>query len=881
MDRSTIPDRPEGVPAEAVWVEDDDRGWALGVTGAAGKTGAWRYWRPDGTFAESSHWVDGAMHGRHLRYHDDGSVAMDGQWEEGRRRTAVLHRADAPSQETTMDQLHESVRRMVQDFDDDGYFVRQRFYTGDGSEVDLDGEPIPPRPANVPEGAQHATRHGHWYDQRFEPGGEERKAGLHRFWETDGTFKGAEYHTLDGGLIANICTSTRCKGNPLVAADLAGDERSVEKCLALGLGTSPGAALHAAHEGRTALALRLLSERTPRQHAGFTDPRTEPERHDVVPDDAVWVAGLNAWAVGEVDAGTGAALGTWRLWEDKPHLQEVQPIVVEFTAGLPTLRREYVPWNHDRLSKEWSYAPDGSVRLLREYERGRRDSETEYLPDASGAVAHRRFHHDDALEVERVERGDALVSEVWFAEDGTRRGEVAPSNALVEDEPVEWWRGLDASGAVIAEGPVRPGRKGRPMGQWKLYGTDGAEHAEVSLDGLTVRRSGELGDFAHAAHAWRTMPLPDVLAGVADVEWDAYETFFGGGDFPFLLKGLAVPNQLASAHALGSLWDDVLHQHTVSEVAGPVLRFVIALVAERPDDEDLLEFVLRVVTRDGSPDSARQLKELHAAAVDVEDPPAHFGKAGVEPAYHEIYTRLSAATPTWARLAGDAGKPRKTRQIAVHLLAAAPGEEATAALRDRLAVEAAQEGERDREILADLLLCLGLAPGDATRALVEPFLKDHDPLLAFCAALTWVRIGAHPLPDALPLLTDALSDPSDLDGFGAHWFAEGDASADALSALARLAPEHSGDCLDEMCALLGKASSFTAPSLARSLLDIVFPTDAYAEGAPLTDDQRKVVTVLADHAGDGSVINVDMNEVLRYNGLPCTADELRALSTME
>ncbi|MFJ8230073.1 toxin-antitoxin system YwqK family antitoxin [Streptomyces sp. NPDC094448] len=887
MDEATTPDRPDGVPAGAGW-DEEETGWTLGATGERGKTGEWRCWRADGTFAESSHWVDGKMHGPHIRYHDDGSVASEGPWEDGKRTTMVLHRADTPSQETVMAELPESIRRLVQDFDENGYFFRQRFYTAAGSEVDFDGEPIPPRPAGVPEDAQHAARHRHWYHQRYEPGGEERKIGLHRFWETDGRFKGAEYYTVEGKLVAQINTASTCQSNPLVDAELAGDERAVEECLALGLGSSQGAALHAASVGRSALALRLLGGEAGAPRAEFTDPRGEPERLDGVPGDAVWIAGLKSWAVGEVDPATGAALGTWRLWKDLSFGEaQVEPIVVEFRDGRPARRREWVAWRHEWPAKEWTYGPDGTVLLYRKYDRGRPQTETEALPESDGAVAERRFYQDGPVRVERTTRDDALVSEVWFDADGTRLAEVVPSDVLVDDEPVEWWRGLDVSGAVIAEGAVRPGLQGEPVGRWKLYGVDGpdgTERAVTDFEGLEVQRGGDLGQFAHAVHTWRTTPLPDVLAGVDDIEWTGYETFFGGGEaFAFLIKGLAVPDPLASGHALGAIWDTVLHQHTVSEIAGPALRFVIALAEARPEEEDLLNFLLHVVTRDGGPDHTRQLKELHAAAAGVDDPAEFYGENHVEPAYYEIYTRLGAATPAWARLAaGGPGISREAQQTAFHLLAAAPGEAAAAALRDRLAAEAARDGdERDRENLGDLLLCLGLTPGDETRALVEPFLGDKDPLLAFCAALTWVRIGGNPLPDALPLLISTLGDTTGLDGYGAHWFAEGTASADALDVLSQLPPEHSQGCLDEMCALLDGANSFTAPSLARSLLDIVFPEEAYQDGAPLTADQRRVVLAVAGHAGDGGVINVDVSEVLRYNNLPHTAELLRALCEQE
>ncbi|MFI6501806.1 hypothetical protein [Nonomuraea typhae] len=141
-----------GVPPEARYDEEED-GWGAGEMGPDGKTGTWRFWRTDGTFAEESEWRHGRMHGTHRRHHDDGSLASLAslaEWADGKRRHDIVYRAAAPSRETTLDGLTESVRVMVRDFDDEGCFVRQRFYTADETEVDFDGEPIPPRPANVP-----------------------------------------------------------------------------------------------------------------------------------------------------------------------------------------------------------------------------------------------------------------------------------------------------------------------------------------------------------------------------------------------------------------------------------------------------------------------------------------------------------------------------------------------------------------------------------------------------------------------------------------------------------------------------------------------------------------------------------------------------------
>ena len=56
-------ERPEGVPAEAVWVESDSE-WELGPVDAEGrKHGAYRYWRVDGTLCNECRYVAGKPHG--------------------------------------------------------------------------------------------------------------------------------------------------------------------------------------------------------------------------------------------------------------------------------------------------------------------------------------------------------------------------------------------------------------------------------------------------------------------------------------------------------------------------------------------------------------------------------------------------------------------------------------------------------------------------------------------------------------------------------------------------------------------------------------------------------------------------------------------------
>ncbi|MGV9311901.1 hypothetical protein ACWDR0_06855 [Streptomyces sp. NPDC003691] len=802
-------------------------------------------------------------------------------------RPGMPHPAEDPSGQAATDPPPLSVHRVAEDFDDDGCLVRRRFYTAGGTEVDADGEPIPPRPANVPEDARHTARHGHWFLGRTEAGGMERRIGLHCFWETDGTLKDVEYHTLDGGLLARFGT-----GSPLVEADRAGDAAAVELCFDLGLGNNTLVAALAAREGRTALALRILAGDgdTP----AHPPESAEPVRWGEVPEEAVWVADLSAWAVGDVDPATGSARGTWRLWWGIPRPEEGPRTVVDFFAYRPSLVRAPRRWRFDGPDEERTYDGAGELLLRRTYRRGRPDAETEYLPD--GTVAHRRFPgnaHGDRVDpgeriehgerVVRVERDGALVSEEWFAGDGegARVAEVLPCGIRVAGEPVEWWRALDPAGGLIAEGPVRPGPEGGPVGEWTLHGEEyGSGSATVGFDfdsgEPAVRRGAGLGRFAHALHMWRTMPLPEALTGVADVEWAGYQPFFGNAeDFPFLLKGLAVPDERAADYARNRLREAMLHRQTPSGIAAPAMRYVIALAESRPDDEALLRLVRRIVTRDGVAHAALELKILHQDAATQDDGAAHYAWRGREPAYFDIYTSLATAVPTWARLAREA--PGPIREIARHLLAAAPGEQAAAALRDCMTAEPARPGDRDRAALGDLLLCVSSNRGAPNSALVEPFLDDGDPLLAFCAARAWRGTTWAPQPRGYPVLR-GLSGP---DAPGAHRTAGSDASIAEQVAITGLPPEQFRRFLDHLLTGLGTVGPFLAADLARALGGILFPEVAYNENDRLTPEQRRFVEAVIGALESRTFTDVDMIEVLRCNGLPTTADTLRGLCRRE
>ncbi|GAA2591167.1 hypothetical protein GCM10010399_22010 [Dactylosporangium fulvum] len=273
--------------------------------------------------------------------------------------------------------------------------------------------------------------------------------------------------------------------------------------------------------------------------------------------------------------------------------------------------------------------------------------------------------------------------------------------------------------------------------------------------------------------------------------------------------------------------------HTVAEATGPAFRYMTALVDRVATDDDrkrLLDLLVGIATRDGSPAAVHRLKLIHASLPgDAANPAEHLAEHGAEGACHEVLTSLADAVPTWTRLA--AHRRARFRRRAVTLLAAAPGAAAADALRDRLTTEP------KRKIRAAILLGLALHDTDPqTRQALRPHLSGDDPLLRFCAALTWVRQHHTPAADGVRVLVDALRGDLVPTGYGSLFLGE-EPLTDVTTALALLP----------------------------------------AEGDPLTDPQRTVIRAIAESANVWT-FNVDLFEVLDRNGLPIHPDELLALA---
>lgn len=182
-------ERPDGLPANAEWNEEDAE-WAAGPKDGEGhKHGQWKYWRADGTLCNECPYVHGQAHGPFKRFHESGEVSQAGQFVEGE-----LHgtRTWTATEEFTTEQMHENgvstkVRRTEIDYDHGRVAAIRHFDGANRRVLPTTGEPYPDRPKGVPDEAEFIETESHWAWVKVD--GEGNRDGFCRFWKPDGSFE--------------------------------------------------------------------------------------------------------------------------------------------------------------------------------------------------------------------------------------------------------------------------------------------------------------------------------------------------------------------------------------------------------------------------------------------------------------------------------------------------------------------------------------------------------------------------------------------------------------------------------------------------------------------------------------------------------------------
>ncbi|WP_434423916.1 hypothetical protein [Nannocystis pusilla] len=197
---STPPQKPAHLPADAFW-EDDV--WNSGPKDAAGRrVGTWTSWRSSGEVECVEEWGDGTQRLEYRRFHPDGSESQRGAKDLSKDVWTGLMRwtrldGTLPEDQYWDPDLGEAVRVIEREFDDDGYVMTERMFDAQGRPVGRDGEPLPPRPANVPAEAFYDQDEQGWVLQRSAlVTGDLR--GERRLWDRNGVLGERSLHEPAG-----------------------------------------------------------------------------------------------------------------------------------------------------------------------------------------------------------------------------------------------------------------------------------------------------------------------------------------------------------------------------------------------------------------------------------------------------------------------------------------------------------------------------------------------------------------------------------------------------------------------------------------------------------------------------------------------------------
>jgi antitoxin component YwqK of YwqJK toxin-antitoxin module len=192
-----VPERPASVPLSAEWSEPDQE-WVVGERDAAGElVGDVTYYRPDGSMVCICSHAAGRPHGQSRRFHESGEVSQVAQYVDGvLHGTRILYATDGP----TTEKMHAggmSAAVAQAEFDYvNGNLRTARYIDRDGRRVTVSGQPLPDRPAGVPDTALFDDRSQKWVDGEYDSDGEPVGTGLD--WSRDGTPLQRLEHLGDG-----------------------------------------------------------------------------------------------------------------------------------------------------------------------------------------------------------------------------------------------------------------------------------------------------------------------------------------------------------------------------------------------------------------------------------------------------------------------------------------------------------------------------------------------------------------------------------------------------------------------------------------------------------------------------------------------------------
>lgn len=178
------PARSEGVPARAVW-NDDEQVWEVVELEEGRRQGESRTYRADGTLAQVRRFARGALDGAFTAYHPSGGVSRRGTFANGQLVGALVALASdggmgEPLRACCVPENAWELRAQYLR----GRPLFERFFDRQGQPLLDSGAPRPAPPAGVPEGAELDELSGRWMAGRFNELG--LPQDTFRFWSREG-----------------------------------------------------------------------------------------------------------------------------------------------------------------------------------------------------------------------------------------------------------------------------------------------------------------------------------------------------------------------------------------------------------------------------------------------------------------------------------------------------------------------------------------------------------------------------------------------------------------------------------------------------------------------------------------------------------------------
>ncbi len=145
-------ERPVSVPENAIYNETDKE-WLFGETNENNqRIGPWKIWHIEGYLWGTIDYRDGTTPFPSQRFHPDGTISQYGEWYGADKYVGPVRliKSDHPTPEYFPPDKADNVWAAEFDYADENIYIAQRYFDRDNNEVSCDGDPVPPRPDNVP-----------------------------------------------------------------------------------------------------------------------------------------------------------------------------------------------------------------------------------------------------------------------------------------------------------------------------------------------------------------------------------------------------------------------------------------------------------------------------------------------------------------------------------------------------------------------------------------------------------------------------------------------------------------------------------------------------------------------------------------------------------